>query len=476
MKNMIAKYFNGVILTAVLTLSTFAQSSDEFLITAGSVGRVKLGMTVGEAKKIWKDYKFERTSDGEFSALIAVRDGSRHLVTIHADEKGFLDKNSPIQLDAPITAMEIWSKKFKTAEGVSPQMSVKRAEKIYGKVKRITRSEIESRENAEFSNQPQGIDFRLSSRENFAGANYETIKSGSEQGLETTENYVPSAYILNITIARRETAPENGETDFTSVFTDLKTDCVEQESTEGGHVSFFCKGAGNYRIHYFDSATTLEFYAETLDREKSVHLASQSLNYPDKNRRIEWRLADGKPFAVIMPVYEYETKDGLIAYPAKVTSEKIIVKGLDGFERIDFSENGKGAINRARTLADNDYADAVIPAERVEIPAGQKEITLESVLVKGDEKIKYRLKAEKGKRMTVTIDVVEYAGLEGPVMYGIVTAPNGEGDGQPGGKVFDSVLEETGDYEIFVAQNKAKSNAANVRVKVKITLEQADKN
>ncbi len=473
MKNTITKLFIALITTAALTVLTFAQNSQDFLITKNSVGKVRLGMTIGEAKKIWKDYKFERTSDGEFSALIAVKKGSRLLMTMNANEKGYLNEKSPIQDNARIEFIEVWDKSFKTIEGVSPQMLLKTAEKIYGKIKNITRSEIESREYAEFTKQPEGIDFRLSSKADFAAVNYQP----DERGVEVSKQFVPSAYIFNITIADRaddsETV-ENGETKFTSFYTDLKTDCRSEESDEGGHVSTFCKGAGNYHIHYFDSATTLEFYAETLDREKSIHLASQSLNYPEQNSKIEWRIADGKPFAVIMPVYEYKTKDGLIDYPAEIINEKTIVKGLDGFERINNTEKGTGAINRIRDLADREYLEAVIPAKRIEIPADKNEITLEDFLVKGDEKAKYLFKAEKGKRMTVTIETLDFAGEEGPIMYGIVTAPNGESYGQPGGIIFDSVLDETGDYEIMVAQNKAKSNAANIRFKVKITLESAE--
>lgn len=477
MKNTIAKFFIALTFVAALTALTFAQNSNEFLITANSVGKVKLGMTVAEAKTIWKSYKFERTSDGEFSALIAVKKGNQLLVTIHAEEKGFLDENSPIQDDAPITAMEVWDKNFKTAKGVHPLMTVKAAEKIYGKVKRITRSEIESREYADFTNQPQGIDFRLSSNKNSAGVNYKTIQSGDKQGLETTSRYAPAAFIFNILINQRVNAEETAENEFdgvkfTSVYTDLKSDCVEQTGgEEGGHVSYFCQGAGNYRIHYFDSATTLEFYAETLDREKSIHLASQSLNYFEQNNKIEWRLADGKPFAVMMPVFKYKTKDGLIDYPAQIVSEKLIVKGLHGFERINYEEEGSGAIGRARNFADNDYSEAIIPAKRIETRAGEFTVTLDGVLVKGDEKVKYLLKVGQGYRMTVTINTVDYLGDEGPVMVGIVTDPKGVQDGQPGGKVFDSVTRETGDYEILVSQNKAKSNAANVRFKVTVTLQ-----
>lgn len=463
MKNTIVKLYIALITIAGFSVLAFAQNSNDFLITKNSVGKVRLGMTIGEAKRIWKDYKFERTSDGEFPALITVKKGNENLLTVKADEKGYLNENSPIQDIARIEFIEVWDKNFKTKEGVHPQMMVQRAENVYGKIKSINRSEIEMREYAEFSKQPDGIDFRISSKKDFAGVDYKR----DDQGLESTKQYVPSAYIFNILISERKS---NSKTVFSSFYTDLNRDCTSFGGDDGGHVLYHCTGPENYRIKYFDSATTLEFYAETTDGEKSVRLGAESLTYPNENSRIEWRLADGKPFAVIMRTFKYERKDGEVVYPTKKISEKLIIKGLEGFETIDFESSGKGANERARDLADNEYYNATASVKRIEIPKGKNEITLENILVKGDEKIKYLLKAEKGKRMTVTIETVDFAGEEGPVMYGVVTTPNGDSDGQPGGKIFDLVLDETGDYEILAAQNMAKSGATNVRFKVTISL------
>ncbi|MCB1025584.1 MAG: hypothetical protein KDB79_14400, partial [Acidobacteria bacterium] len=310
-----------------------------------------------------------------------------------------------------------------------------------------------------------GIDFRLSSKADFAGVSYKK----DELGLEVTKRFVPSAYILYIAIASRRDQP--GQTEFTSFYTDLSKDCKTQESDEGGHASTFCKGPGNYRLHYFDSATTLEFIAETTDGENGVRLASQSLSYPKENSMIEWRLADGKPFAVIMKVFSYKQENGMIAYPAKITDRKISIKGLEGFEKIDHEiKDEKYADLRARDLAYTDYFEITAQVNQIEIPNGKIKTSVEGVLVKGDEKMKYIIKGKNRQRMTVFIETLDYDGEEGPVMIGIVTAPNGESDGQPGGKIFDAVVTE-GDYEIMVAQNMAKSGAANVRFKLTVRME-----
>ncbi|MEZ5424627.1 MAG: hypothetical protein R2747_00050 [Pyrinomonadaceae bacterium] len=467
MKNTTAKIFIVLTLIAIFTFSATAQVSDDFLITGGAVGRVRLGMTVGEARKIWRDYQFERTRDGEFSALIAVKRGNRQLVTIKADEKGYLNEDSPIQNDAPIEFMEVWDKSFKTAEGVSPGMTLRAAEGIYGKVKRIELSQIELREYAEFAGQPEGLDFRLSSREDYAGVNYRATGRGEETGERITREYVPSAYIFNITISRPPLSkdPETAEntldgTTFTSVYTDLRTDCRETESVEGGHVSNFCQGPGNFQIHYFDSATTYSFYVETLDRQISIPLTGMGMDKLKDVGRIEWRLADGRPFAVIMSLSG---------------GRMIIAKGLPGFGRIDSREEGKGAIYRTRDLADNDYLDAVVPATRLVMPAASTELMTREFIKGVHDKVKYVIRAEAGYRMTVTIMDTETDSEEGAIMIGSVLSPDGETDGNAGGLVFDSVLGETGDYEILISQNAAKSQAENIRFRVRITLEPAKK-
>jgi hypothetical protein len=80
----------------------------------------------------------------------------------------------------------------------------------------------------------------------------------------------------------------------------------------------------------------------------------QALDYKQKN--VEWRLANGKPFAVIMRMYDYAgTPECNTA--GKITGSSLIVKGLKGFESIDQSVDGNtpNANVKARELADKGY-------------------------------------------------------------------------------------------------------------------------
>jgi hypothetical protein len=278
---------------AFLVVVVGSASAQANLITANSAGKVKLGMTIAQVRKAVAPMKLSRTSDGEGVALIAVKQDKTEVMTIYAGED---DRDTPIDNKARVDQIWVWSKAFKTEAGVYPGMLVSGAEGRYGNVKEIVMSEIESREFATFANHPAGLYVRLDSGDgNFpAGSN-------------TTTKYKPTAKIFSINVVGDRGPEGKGEVDFTSEQTDLQKGCKRTAGEEGGHVSTVCQGPGGYRIHYFDSATTLEFNAEDEAAEFQVRIASEALDYVSRNSKIEWRLADGKPFAVIMRVYTYPT-------------------------------------------------------------------------------------------------------------------------------------------------------------------------
>jgi len=152
-----------------------------------------------------------------------------------------------------------------------------------------------------------------------------------------------------------------GATKFSSAYTAL-TKCgsgmtkkEEQEAEEhGSDIPTRCKGYGGYDIYIYYSACSSIFTATR--GEESISLATQTVDW--KQRTVEWRMANGKPFAVIMRVYEYGGTDEC-STGGKVTGESLIVKGLKGFEHIDATVKVKGTPTpnlKAREIADKGYA------------------------------------------------------------------------------------------------------------------------
>jgi len=125
----------------------------------------------------------------------------------------------------------------------------------------------------------------------------------------------PSALLL--------TESQQARTRFSSRYTAL-TKCgsgltkkEEKEAEEhGSDIPTRCKGFGGYDVYIYYSACSSII---SLDRGDEVTpLATQAVDW--KQKTVEWRMANGKPFAVIMRVFEYAGNDQC-ADGGKITGE-----------------------------------------------------------------------------------------------------------------------------------------------------------
>ncbi len=311
---------------ALLLMAAASVIAQENLITANSAGKVKLGMTIAEVRNAVAPMRLSRTSDGEGVALIAVKQGRNDVMTIYADEE---DRDAPIDNNARVEQIWVWNKTYMTAAGVHPGMLVSAAERRYGKVEEIVRSEIESREFAIFANHPAGLVLRLNSGDGDFPARS-----------STTTKYKSNASILSINIVGDRMPLGYDEVAFTSEITELHNGCKSVGGEEGGHVSTFCQGPAGYQIHYFDAATVYQLSVADADRDWEETLAMFGLDKLEDLKSVEWRLANGVPFAVIFK------------HP---TSGKIIARGLKGYERLKSEQDGPAALDNTHTWLDNEY-------------------------------------------------------------------------------------------------------------------------
>jgi hypothetical protein len=423
-----------------LFLAGVSASAQANLITPNSAGKVKLGMTITEVRKAVAPMKLTRTSDGEGVALIAVKQGKNEVMTIYAGED---NRDAPIDNNAKVDQIWVWSNNYKTANGVHPGMLVSRAEKLLGPVKEIGISEIESREHAEFLNQPDGLHFRLDSGD-----------GDFPEGSSTTTKYKPTAKIFSINVIGDQSPKDRGIA-FTSDFTDLHKGCKSVGGENGGHVSTLCPGPAGFQVHYFDAATVYQINVADASRDWEEPLAGFGLDKMENLKSVEWRLADGVPFAVIFQ------------HP---TSGKVIAKGLKGFDKVSAEEEGKPALSNVRAMIDEGYKEAILPATSISFAGKNTQATVKGHLPSYNDKLKYRVKAKAGDKLKVMIGADKWTGEEGPIMVGVVMMPNGGSDGAPGGTVFDDVLTQDGEYEIIVYQNGAKSQAPNVDFTMTVSL------
>lgn len=158
-------------------------------------------------------------------------------------------------------------------------------------------------------------------------------------------------------------APQRGAMPaFTSTYTDMKAQCKilpETAGEEGGDPAAQCTGYGGYRLYMYYSATSATVGVQrTQDGADVLTLGIDYGTYGSRGEKIEWRMAAGKPFALIMRVWTYAKSADGNPYGGPRTGSTLVVKGLPGWEHIDGAVDGSlpDANARARALADAGYS------------------------------------------------------------------------------------------------------------------------
>lgn len=143
---------------------------------------------------------------------------------------------------------------------------------------------------------------------------------------------------------------------FTSVYTSLATTCRSFDGSDGSDGYSICRGPGGYQVRIYYSAAATHFSAERKGAESSFPIATASYGFDWNKTKLEWRLANGKPFAVIIRIPKYaEPADG--EYYGKVIGQELVVAGLAGFESLSTAIDARtaGANALAREAADSAY-------------------------------------------------------------------------------------------------------------------------
>ncbi|MCD9189436.1 MAG: hypothetical protein LUM44_23695 [Pyrinomonadaceae bacterium] len=149
-----------------------------------------------------------------------------------------------------------------------------------------------------------------------------------------------------------------------SVYTNLKVDCKPESKVEADEVPFICKAVGGFRVRIVPAGAWAEMI-EIVDAQNktAASLGTHGYGYSTAPKRmVEWRMANGKPFAVIFRINEYDQEKASEAgdnpYTEKYkTGEKLIVRGLPGYSQIDFEVDAKekNANVKAQNLADENF-------------------------------------------------------------------------------------------------------------------------
>lgn len=180
----------------------------------------------------------------------------------------------------------------------------------------------------------------------------------------TTLTLYCAGALLCVAISSGAASGGAGEPKFSSAYTDLKTQCkpVAEGDARGDDTPLRCAGYGGYEIRIDFSAVSSHLLVQpAAANADAIDLAVQPFDY-DAKRKIEWRLADGEPFAVIFRVGKPrgDVDPSETWRPENKAGESLRVKGLKGYGRIDFEVDARtpDANAKARELADEAYAKA----------------------------------------------------------------------------------------------------------------------
>ena len=184
------------------------------LITGNSVGPVRIGMKLAEARRLLPGSVLQRQFDGEGLPWVAILRNSEVLMLVLADDPG-VDRNGSLAGDLRhptsllttenridetqrIDVIQVFHSAFRTLEGVGPETPLQEAEQKYGKLRRIEWSEVEQREYAYFSRSPKHLFFRVE-----GGSAGEAGLYGKKKGATAvTRHYAATARVLSITVGQ----------------------------------------------------------------------------------------------------------------------------------------------------------------------------------------------------------------------------------------------------------------------------------
>ncbi len=189
---------------AQLTTQASVPSQINYLITPISVGDIRIGMTVGAARNVFKNAKFTQTDYGEEGVWVEVKQGQKNLIRFSTDQEnsaGDDDGNIPIDEYAKIETIEFTDERYKTADGVGIGTTVEDAEQNFGKIIKIELWEYDASEHAWFENAPESYSFTIDP----AKGSGEVATAGTYAKNEySTTKYAKGAVISSITVSKQE--------------------------------------------------------------------------------------------------------------------------------------------------------------------------------------------------------------------------------------------------------------------------------
>ncbi len=196
--------------------------------------------------------------------------------------------------------------------------------------------------------------------------------------MQNIKKIIFSAVFMMVLSAAANTSAQTKEIKFTSAFSPLPTlaakNCKTDDAylSEGDDFGKVCPGNGKYKLLISGFGSQINYGAVIPKTDFAVYFfpletgAAQKFERADLYRekivgQIEWRLADGVPFAAVIRAQFYKNKGGAKAgkNSAVKVGEFVFVRGLKDFEDLqedlETAQTAFNPIEQAHKIADEFY-------------------------------------------------------------------------------------------------------------------------
>jgi hypothetical protein len=178
-------------IAALLSANLLLAQTGDCLIRPNVAGPVKAGMTVRQARAALRGATVKKSEDGDGLTLFTVQRDGKTVMDLYPDEEDKVTETSKLEL------FRVYDPKCATADGIHPGMPLREVEQKFGPVLKIVTSEIESREEAEFKNQPSWLSIQVGNGE--AGV--------YPSGKRCTRQYTPAAKVVSLWVSHAVANP-----------------------------------------------------------------------------------------------------------------------------------------------------------------------------------------------------------------------------------------------------------------------------
>ncbi len=151
---------------------------------------------------------------------------------------------------------------------------------------------------------------------------------------------------------------------FSSTYSQMDKTCSRADDEDENSERMVCKPVGSYQMIIDSSAVAISLSIQDT-RQKDALPLTVATRITKLEAALEWRLADGKPFAVITRTQEWKDNpkaDANNAAPFIVTNENLAIRGLGKCAALNTTIPARqsNANDKARQLTDSAWANPAL--------------------------------------------------------------------------------------------------------------------